>query len=254
VRVAVWNIHGANVAGRSSATEQAAAWSWLRDAEADLLLLQEVEAAAIPVWASETWDLVVGERGRVPAKRQGWGSVLGARPQLGLRLDDSALEDPWLACLYDYVVVGRLEAVDGLTLASVHAPPQSSIAKLVRLALGPDVLIPLPLGLDGAADKYLTWEVVLSVLATRFEGGSFLAGGDWNVGLGPKFSPAIARRDWARIVPAPDVPTHVAGGQLDHLLCDSRLLQSLRHARVAEGPAAANSDHFPLLAHFVLDL
>jgi hypothetical protein len=92
----------------------------MRHLGADLILAQEVSAAGVPQWLRDDWTLVTGEYGRF-RKDWNWGSVIAAKPILGLNWDEHSLADQWLTQLYDLVVVGQIRlGSDPVIVASVH--------------------------------------------------------------------------------------------------------------------------------------
>ena len=64
MRLISWNLHGANVPGRSSTAQQMRAWDYMRELGADLILAQEASLSALPAWIGEQWNVVAGEHGR----------------------------------------------------------------------------------------------------------------------------------------------------------------------------------------------
>lgn len=123
MRVVSFNIKGAFVPGRASHDEQRRSWHLLAAFGADIALVQEVDPAAIPSWAFERWTIVKASPGVGWIDKPAWGSMIAAAPALKLRPRDDLFSDPWLAQVYEYVVVGEIDLPDGETalVASVHA-------------------------------------------------------------------------------------------------------------------------------------
>src|SRR6185295_8931767 len=97
-------LHGAAVPGKSSRDQQRRAWHYLAALGSDVVLLQEVEWAAIPAFAYDIWTAIKGDE--IPDLADApWGSLVGARTGFQIQSRTGAFEDPCLRLLYGYVVM-----------------------------------------------------------------------------------------------------------------------------------------------------
>src|SRR4030065_1076258 len=124
MRVITFNIKGANVPGRKDHATQERSWHLLASYNADIALVQEVEAKAIPDWVRQRWTIIQGDPDIFRNAIAGWGSVIAARPLLNLRILPNLKECHNLRLIYDYAVFGEIDLPDGSNalVSSVHAP------------------------------------------------------------------------------------------------------------------------------------
>src|SRR5262245_27688590 len=135
LRIVSWNLHGAAVPGKASHRQQQLAWQHLVDLDADIILLQEVEWAAIPASSADVWSQLKGDELSSPSDPP-WGSLVGARTGLPLGSRKDLFADPVFRVLYGYIVAATVElpGVGQLLVASVHAPANTveALWKIMR--------------------------------------------------------------------------------------------------------------------------
>jgi endonuclease/exonuclease/phosphatase family metal-dependent hydrolase len=263
MRIVSWNLHGAAVAGRATNVQQAQAWEYMREVlGADVILAQEASETAVPHWVTREWAALVGERSRY-RKNWRWGSVIAAKPEWPVREQPDWWADPWLAQLYDLVLVGRIDIPgNGPTIvASVHTAALP-VADFVRdyaktLVLSVDVLDSLRR--PGCQERPFINDLAFTALARMVEGERFIVAGDWNTCRpyrgGSEFFARAASRGWVECHKGPEEPSYFgppAGTyQLDHAFCDSATGSSVTSCQVVVDETVRSvSDHAPL----VLDL
>jgi len=271
VRVVSWNLHGAAVPGKSSRQQQLRAWHYLAALGADVILLQEVEWAAIPAFAGDLWRNVKGDE--IPELADArWGSLIGARPELGLRSRKEVFEDPSFRVLYGYVVMAAVEIsqLGPLLLASVHAParPVAALVKILKYAAGFDVSAIQHLGLAGLEP----WccDLVFDCLARHVQGQRFVIAGDWNNarlfdttmphynGASVEFFRRCRDREWFECHEAKgEQRTFLKEGsqpyQLDHAFCDGVSGKQMLDCSVwSDRVVGELSDHAPVVTDFRL--
>jgi hypothetical protein len=266
VRIASFNLGGANVPGKRSRMQQERSWHWLAANGVDLGLVQEEEHAAVPQWVAERWSVVRGEVGR-------WGSAIVADPSLNLRArDDLVAADSWLTLLYDYVVVGEVDLPDGdpALVASVHAVART-VADFLLIGVpqaAPDVFTDEDLArIAQPGDVAWVLDVIFHALARSFAGRRFIVGGDWNNArlfdegvagepvAGMFFSRAESQ-GWVELHKGPEERTWLRPDhrpfQLDHIFADTKTATKVTSCFAANGwPAEELSDHAPLVADLV---
>jgi hypothetical protein len=263
MRIATFNLGGANVPGKRSLIQQERSWHWLATHAVDLGFIQEEEHAVIPEWVTERWSVVRGQVGQ-------WGSAIVADPSLNLRArNDLVAADPWLTLLYDYVVVGEVDLPDGASalVASVHAVAQTVSDFLLKGAPRP---VPAVFTEDDlvriAQPGDVAWilDVAFHALARSFEGRRFIVGGDWNnarlfdegsVGepVAAMFFSRAESYGWMECHKGPEQRTFLRPNtrpfQLDHLFADRATASKVTSCYAANGwPAEELSDHAPLVA------
>jgi endonuclease/exonuclease/phosphatase family metal-dependent hydrolase len=269
LRVLTWNLNGCTRPGQATNAQQERAWHFLAASDADVVLLQEVSARAIPEWARERWTVVHGEVG-VARKRQRWGSVIAAKLELDLVEERDVMQaSPWLEHLYDYVVVATIRLPDGqhATVSSVHAPPDT-VMKWVENPppKGFRARDLKPIAFPGAELWYsdLAW----GALDAHVQGGRFIVGGDWNTSrlfdVDKSFDPPIGAAFFIRARQhgwhechgdQNEERTFLKAGsrpyQLDHLFCDRRTGRKQIGCHVWTHDLVAElTDHLPLVAEF----
>jgi endonuclease/exonuclease/phosphatase family metal-dependent hydrolase len=265
VRLLSWNLHGAAVPGRATLDQQHRAWTYIRDLGADIVLAQEVASKGIPPWARDEWTIVQGERG-VHRKTWHWGSVIAARLGLNLRFRSELLADPWLAQMYDLVLVGQIELGGGpVVLASVHSPAvtvRSWVNDYADLPLGEDESEALKR--PGCPDEPYYNDFAFTALARHVAGARFVVGGDWNTcrkydtprsRAGSAFFERAAAHGWVECHREPEEASFLgratATYQLDHAFCDSTTAATVTACRVVLNDVVrAVSDHAPLVVDF----
>jgi hypothetical protein len=268
LRLATFNIAGANVPGRRTAAVQSRSWHWLASHGINLALVQEAEGSAIPEWVRSRWTLVTGELGQ-HGKSADWGSVIAADPSLRLRpRHDITSADPWLTLLYDYLVVGEIDLPSGETaiVASVHA-----VAKELSKFLKENIAQP-PAAVFTEADLVriaqlsdVAWvlDVAFDALARLVEGQRFIVGGDWNNArlfdegrpgepVASMFFTRASDRGWFECHQGDEEQTWLRPNnkpyQLDHIFTDSETARTVTACFAANGwPASELSDHAPLV-------
>jgi endonuclease/exonuclease/phosphatase family metal-dependent hydrolase len=269
MRVVSWNLHGAAVPGKSTRQQQLRAWHYLAALGADVILLQEVEWAAIPAFASDLWSSVKGDE--IPALADArWGSLIGARADLGLHSRKELFEDLPLRILYGYVVIASVEIpqLGSLVLASVHAParPVSALVGILKYAAGFDLSSIQHLGLAGLEP----WccDLAFDCLARRVQGQRFVVAGDWNNarlfdttmphynGASVEFFRRCAAREWFECHEAKgEQRSFLKAGshpyQLDHAFCDLASGGQMLDCSVRIDPVVHEvSDHAPVVTDF----
>jgi endonuclease/exonuclease/phosphatase family metal-dependent hydrolase len=260
MRVVSWNLHGAAVPGRSSIQQQHRAWNYMRDElHADLILAQEVTTGGIPGEVLGEWTVVSGERGRF-RKDWNWGSVIAAHPSLLLRGRTDIYSDPWLAQLYDLVLVGEI-SVDGaesLTVASIHTVAMPITDWLCEyatsLSLTNEELASLQR--PGCTERPYINDFTFAVLERLLREERFFVAGDWNTcrsyAGGPNFFDRARDSAWIDCLGDPEVPTFFGrqgtAFQLDHAFCDRDTAESLTSASViVDDIVRSLSDHAPII-------
>jgi endonuclease/exonuclease/phosphatase family metal-dependent hydrolase len=264
MRIVSWNLHGANVPGRASDEQQHRSWAHMRDLGADLILAQEVSAAGVPEWVTDEWTLLSGEYGRF-RKNSNWGSVVAARPALRLRPHPESPADPWLAHLYDHVLVGQIDLPESGTalVASVHTPAQPVRDWLrehpMALPLADDELA----ALQRPACEELPYinDFAFTALDRVVKSGRFVVAGDWNTCRkypgGPEFFARAQARGWVECHREPEERSFFGskpdgGYQLDHAFCDRATARSISSCRVTVSDIVRElSDHAPVVTDLV---
>lgn len=167
--------------GKSSRQQQLRAWHYLAALGADVILLQEVEWAAIPAFASDLWSSVKGDE--IPELADAcWGSLIGARTDLGLVSRKEVFEDPLFRILYGYVVMAAVEIpqLGPLMLASVHAPARPRLrpsgAPEVRSRFRP-ICNPAP---RAAGLEPWVCHLAFDSVDRHLQGQRLVIAGDWN--------------------------------------------------------------------------
>jgi hypothetical protein len=269
VRVVSWNLHGAAVPGKSSREQQRRAWHYLAALGSDIILLQEVEWAAIPAFVSHLWTSVKGDE--IPELADApWGSLVGARTDLGLRSWIEVFEDPLFRILYGYVVMAAVELpqVGPLMLASVHAParPVSALVPILKYARDFDLSTVQHLGLAGLAP----WccDLAFDSVERQVRGHRFVIAGDWNnarlfdttmphyKGASVEFFRRCAARGWFECHEAKgEQRSYLKAGshpyQLDHAFCDLATGKQMLDCSVCNDPIVHElSDHAPIVTDF----
>jgi endonuclease/exonuclease/phosphatase family metal-dependent hydrolase len=277
VRVVNFNIHGANVPGKKDRKTQERAWHQLAAWSADLALIQEAEHKAIPDWARDRWEFVVGDPAVLGSPSAGWGSVIAADRRLKVRPRTDLAQSSRADLIYDYVVFAEIELPDARTalVSSVHVPARRLPEHLELMgkagALRPDEMekIAQPGDIAWALDLFF------SVIASMVSGGPFLVGGDWNnsrlfdldanlrrkgqLPFGAMFFTRARDAGWyechgakneERSYLKPNSRPH----QLDHLFCDKATYGHMQECNVrTEWIAEEISDHAPLVTDFSWD-
>lgn len=252
-----WNLHGASVPGRATKDQQLRAWEQIRSLDADLVLAQEVSSGALPDWVQEDWTVVAGERGRF-RKNWNWGSVVAAKPDLGLVPNNDALADAWLSQLYDLVIVGRLTGTKSpLVVASIHTAAVS-VREWTRDYATSLKIDDAELGRirrPGCDEEPFLNDLAYSALKRTIGDERFLVAGDWNTcrkySGGAEFFARARSEGWQECHRAPEQPTYFGKNgavyQLDHAFTDAETAKTV-NCRIESGAAIAElSDHAPLV-------
>jgi endonuclease/exonuclease/phosphatase family metal-dependent hydrolase len=235
----------------------------MRDLGADLILAQEVSATGVPGWVTDEWTLLSGQYGQF-RKNWNWGSVVAARLGLRLRPHLESLQDPWLAHLYDLVLVGQVVLPESAStlVASVHTPAQPVRDWLrehpMPLSLADDELI----ALQRPACRELPYinDFAFTALDGIVKNGRFVVAGDWNTCRkypgGPEFFVRAQARGWAECHRGPEEQSFFGKGsgtyQLDHAFCDQATACSVNSCHIVVGDIVRElSDHAPLVTDLV---
>lgn len=237
MRIISWNLHGASVPGRSSTEKQVRAWDHMRELGADLILAQEATLSALPAWVSEQWTFVAGKVGQF-RKNWNWGSIIAAKRELCLVPYNESLEDPWLAQLYDLVIAGQVQLINGpVVVASVHTAAVSVRDWLrdyaTSLSLDDNELISLRRP-HCKEVPYLN-DLAFTALVRTIGDQPFIVAGDWNTCRkyrgGPEFFTRAESHGWVECHDLPEEQSYFgksAGGyQLDHAFVDSETAASI---------------------------
>ena len=228
------------------------------DLRADMILAQEVSAGGVPDRFYSEWTVLEGVKGQL-RKTWNWGSVIAARKSLQLRARMDLYSDPWLAQLYDLVLVGDI-SIDGnerIAVASVHTAAMS-VEDWIRqyaisLALTPEELSSLRRP-DCNEHPYIN-DFAFAVLQ-RLLGPRFFVGGDWNTCRqydgGLSFFDRAREAGWITCHGEREIPTYSGRSgvsyQLDHAFCDSKTFTSKVAASVVDNEIVRSlSDHAPLI-------
>ena len=261
MRLISWNLHGANVPGRSSTAQQMRAWDYMRELGADLILAQEASLSALPAWIGEQWNVVAGEHGRF-RKNWNWGSIIAAKHELSLVPHHESLDDPWLAQLYDLVLVGQVQLCNRpVVVASVHTAAVAirdwlrDYAKSLSLSSHELESLRRPACTEA---PYLN-DLAFTALARTIGDRPFVVAGDWNTCRkyrgGPEFFSRAKAYGWIECHALPEEQTYFgksAGGyQLDHAFVDQGTADSVIGCQFDASSAVRElSDH----ALMVIDL
>jgi endonuclease/exonuclease/phosphatase family metal-dependent hydrolase len=256
MRVVSWNLHGANVPGRATPEQQGNAWEYARAIGADLILAQEARVTVVPDW--QDWTFLVGEHGRF-RKTWDWGSVVAAKCCLGLTEHRGSLADPWLAQLYDLVLVGRVAFDDeSVVVASAHTtaiPVRDWLGQYATsLSLTEDELASLHR--PGCNEPPFLNDLAFTALTRVIGADRCIVAGDWNTCRrylgGPQFFARARSRGWVECHEEPEEPTFFRGDagtyQLDHAFIDPLTAQAGFACQIlATQEALLLSDHAPLV-------
>jgi len=278
MRVVNFNIHGARVPGRKGCEIQERSWHQVAAFGADLALLQEVDENAIPDWVHQRqqWTVVHAMPGVAGLKNLSWGSVIAAAPSLKLRTRDDLFSDPWLAAVYEYVVIGEIDLPDGDTalVASVHAVAKKVEDYFTWLRIPNPPTQDEMRKISGGPEEPWMADFVVWALDRYAAGKRFIIGGDWNNsrlfdcqsdqrrrGQGPIATMFFTRaedRGWFECHGAKNEEQSFFGGkrphQLDHLFCDRKTGERLKDCYVrADWLTPELSDHAPMVTNFVFD-
>lgn len=230
MRLISWNLHGANVPGRSGTAKQMRAWDYMRELGADLIFAQEASLSALPAWVGDQWNFVAGEHGRF-RKNWNWGSIIAAKHELSLVPHHESLNDPWLAQLYDLVLVGQVQLRNRpVVVASVHTAAVAvrdwlrDYAKSLSLSSHELESLRRPACTEA---PYLN-DLAFTALARTIGDRQFVVAGDWNTCRkyrgGPEFFSRAKAYGWIECHALPEEQTYFgksAGGyQLDHAFVD----------------------------------
>lgn len=266
MRIVSWNLHGAAIPSRATIEQQHQAWTYMRDVlSADVILAQEVSAAGMPSWVADDWTAVSGEHGRF-RKNWNWGSVIAAKRDLRIRQHVDWLADPWLAQLYDLVMIGQLELPGcGPTLvASVHTaalPVGDWVRNYAKsLSLSADEMASLRR--PACKEDPFINDLAFTALERTIGGGRFIVAGDWNTCRqypgGPAFVLRAQSRGWVECHQEPEEQSYFGRTsstyQLDHAFCDSTTGAAIRSCQVlADETVLSLSDHAPLVVDLALE-
>jgi endonuclease/exonuclease/phosphatase family metal-dependent hydrolase len=258
MRIISWNLHGAAVPGRASNEKQLRAWNYMRELGADLILAQEVSGSAIPSWAIEEWNFVAGEHGRF-RKVWNWGSVIAAKHELGLVPYHESLADPWLAQLYDLVLVGQIRlGIGAMLVASVHTIAYPA-RKWVREYATSIKLSESELeGLRRPNSREVPFvnDFAFTALERMIGDRRFVVAGDWNTcrkfAGGPEFFVRVKSSGWVECHEEPEEQSYfrkgTGGYQLDHAFVDAGTGASGMRCQIHSNELVrALSDHAPMV-------
>jgi endonuclease/exonuclease/phosphatase family metal-dependent hydrolase len=232
----------------------------MRELGADLILAQEVSTSAMPNWSDEGWDLVAGEMGRI-RKDWKWGSVIAARRELNLVPYEEALAHPWLAQLYDLVLVGRIQVKqEPIVVASVHSAAVEvrhwirDYATTLNLTEREYESLRRP----NSKERPFLNDMAFIALDSLFGKGRFIVGGDWNTCRqfkgGPEFFGRAKAYGWVECHQEPEEQSYFGRGtyQLDHAFVDTLTAAAGIECHVrASDIARSLSDHAPMVVDIV---
>ena len=258
MRIISWNLHGASVPGRSSNEKQIRAWDYMRELGADLILAQEASLAALPAWVGEQWTFVAGEVGRF-RKNWSWGSIIAARRELCLVPHSESLEDPWLAQLYDLVLVGQVQlASKPVAVASIHTAAVSVRDWLRDYATSLSLSDKELEGLHRPHCKEAPFlnDLAFTALVRTIGDQPFIIAGDWNTCRkyrgGPEFFSRTKAHGWIECHTPPEEQTYFGKSsgmyQLDHAFVDPWTAASVIGCQIdASSVVRGLSDHAPMV-------
>ena len=259
MRVVSWNLGYAF----GFKTTHDRAWDWLKAADPDLAMLQEVRPK-LPEWVEERWTVV--RRGPKYS-----GSLILAKPDLGLR--ELPGEHPRFKGSDAYLATGTVTLPDGteLLVATVHTPVGKATDDEL-FGYDPEAIRrPRDIGPNGDIGPRRN-DVAYAYYRDTVRGKRFLVSGDWNIARlwdyqyrkppthevdffdraeadGWKecyrlFHPEGEGRTWFR---DPEPPY-----QMDHAFCDPKTAKALRACDIDADPAELLklSDHAPLIMGF----
>ena len=264
MRIISWNLHGASVPGKATNEQQRQSWALMRDLGADLILAQEAADNGIPSWLTEKWTVVRGELGRL-RKNWRWGSLIAARGGLDLRLHEPSLAHPWLAQLYDLVLVGEMTVPgnEPMIIASVHTTAMR-VADWTKVYATSLNLSAAELGgirrPECLEEPYLN-DLAFTALARTIQARPFLVAGDWNTcrkyAGGSEFFQRAMKLGWVECHQGAEEKSFFGANcgdyQLDHAFCDGATARSIRSCKVlASENARKLSDHAPLVIELAL--
>jgi endonuclease/exonuclease/phosphatase family metal-dependent hydrolase len=237
---------------------QLRAWDYMRELGVDLILAQEVSNSALPSWAAEEWTFVVGEYGRF-RKDWNWGSVIAAKHELGLIPYHESLADPWLAQLYDLVLVGQIQlGIGPILVASVHtvAYPARKWVREYAVSLNLSDSELKGLRRPNCRDEPFVNDLAFTALVRLIADKRFIVAGDWNTcrkfSGGPEFFVRAKSTGWIECHDEPEEQSYFGKRtsrlQLDHAFVDVETA-TLGIACVihASDEVRALSDHAPLI-------
>jgi endonuclease/exonuclease/phosphatase family metal-dependent hydrolase len=267
MRVVSWNMHGAPAGATNRQLERA--WHHLAALDADLVLLQEVRHSVVPAWVHEVWSLQLGVLG-AHGKTGNWGSGIAAKPTLNMRPREDLLEsEPWLATVYDYVVVAEIDL--GSTpafVASVHAPAMPASEMLDALGKPGEIDANALDAIRIEPDPSWSTDVIFHAL-NRVKGGRFIIGGDWNcsrlfdrdknVPTNALFFSRAYASNWIELLGKVNEErsffrTGNLPYQLDHVFVDRKTERAVKSRSVwADASALEVSDHAPIVADIVFE-
>jgi hypothetical protein len=115
-----------------------------------------------------------------------WGSLIAARPELGLKSTEDNLEDePWLNAAYNYLVIGEITLPDGepAVTASVHSPAKP-VSDFLEWQEVPDLLSPAEIEslvrVPGSGVAPYANDFIFAAVERATRDRRLLCGGDWN--------------------------------------------------------------------------
>ena len=274
MRVATYNIHGARVPGKASATQQDRAWHLLATHGVDLAFVQEAEWKRIPSWAREHWTILTG--GDVPdlPGTAGWGSVLAARKELDLTVNAECHKaSKFLEPLSDYVLVGSVTVLGELfNVVSVHAPARRLTDHLKVMKREGAISDEEAQSIAQPGEAAWAIDLAFHAIAELTDGTRFIIAGDWNNSRLCDLHPTYRKRgrlpaSTLFFTRAMDRGWHDCHGhkndersflvegtlplQLDHMFCDRKTGERLIDCSVLSIDVLSEiSDHAPLIADF----
>ena len=258
MRVVSWNLHGADIPGRASNDQQQRAWDYMRQLGADLMLAQEASATALPRWLWDDWTVVAGERGRF-RKNWNWGSVIAAKGELGLAQHQESLTDPWLAQLYDLVLLGKVRfGSEQFIVASVHtaAMPVRDWLRDHAVSLNLSESELRQLRRPECDEAPFLNDLAFTALARTIGDQQFLIAGDWNTCRkypgGPEFFARAESRGWIECHGKLERQSFFGKGvgtyQLDHAFVDASTARAGVKCQVHVNDTVRElSDHAPIV-------
>lgn len=260
MRIVTWNLHGAAVPGRASNEMQRRAWDHMRAMGADLILAQEVTGSALPDWVDEGWDFVTGEIGRL-RKNWIWGSVIAAKRELNLIQHHDALDNQWLAQLYDLVLVGQIQVKSQpMLVASIHTAAVSVRDWIRDYATTLDLKESEHESLRRPNSKELPFlnDMAFTALADIIGHERFIVAGDWNTCRkykgGSEFFVRAKLKGWVECHKEPEEQTYFGkrsgSYQLDHAFIDPLTAADGVWCHIdASDMVRSLSDHAPMIVH-----
>jgi exonuclease III len=274
MRVINFNIKGARAPGRKDHATQERSWHLLAAYNADIALVQEVGAKAIPDWVRQKWTIVQGDPSIFGNAMAGWGSVIAARPSLNLVELPTLREHPSLRLIYDYAVFGEIDLPDKnkAIISSVHAPARRLQQYLELMGFTNALTSEEMITMGQPGDTPWALDLIFAEIAKLVDNHRFIVGGDWNNSRLFDLHPELRKRGQLPFSTMFFTRAYDAGWrechgmkneersylnprsqphQLDHLFCDKVTYEKMTDCSVrADWVVYELSDHAPLVTDF----